>query len=76
MVATFSGPSSAIQTSALTVIDGASVPLMLISSGAIQVGAQYHWEGRQVLESGDKLSAVIQGVYWSLRVSGYQLTNP
>lgn len=35
-----------------------------------------HWEGRQVLNTGEQLQAVVTGVnvYW--RVSGYALTTP
>lgn len=39
-------------------------------------GKTYHWEGRQVMNAGNVLNAVITGSAFYIRVSGYELTLP
>jgi hypothetical protein len=49
-------------------------------AGVGQADAQgnrvYTWEGRQVLESGENLLASASDDFWSVVVSGYELSTP
>lgn len=50
--------------------------LMGRGDGQVLGGFTYHWDGHQVLNTGDQLMYTSSASSSSLRVSGYQLTLP
>ena len=72
----YTGTSAEAATSSIAFVDSAGVSLFSLAGGALQPGQWYGWRGRQVLEPGDTLTALVVNPVFSFRVSGYQLTAP
>lgn len=53
-----------------------NVPIFSTPPQSSQCQLAYHWEGRQVLNTGGGLTAHTVGNNWCIRVSGYALTTP
>jgi hypothetical protein len=58
------------------VLDGLGATIFGVESPFAVSSVTYHWHGTQTLEDGEHLFFNALGVGWSLRISGYELTEP
>lgn len=58
------------------VADNHNAVIYQTPSGFSQPGRHYHWEGRQLINTGDKLRVFVLDDGWTFRITGYQLTAP
>lgn len=62
--------------SGFNVLDGLGAVIFGVGSPFAVMSVTYHWHGSQTLEDGEHLFFQTAETGWSLRISGYELTEP
>lgn len=58
------------------ITDAEGGPIFVCPNGQCPAAMTFSWRGRQIVEVGDHLRAVLPAVTADVRISGYQLTTP